>query len=49
MNDKRRSEGMSFTLKVWRQRNAQARGKMTTHRITRIRPDMSFLEMLDIL
>ena len=41
--------GMSLTLRVWRQQDASVKGKMVTYRLTDISPDMSFLEMLDVL
>jgi len=40
---------MDFTLKIWRQENAQVKGKFVTYKITDISPDCSFLEMLDQL
>jgi succinate dehydrogenase / fumarate reductase iron-sulfur subunit len=40
---------MDFTLKIWRQDNATAKGKFVTYKVTDISPDSSFLEMLDIL
>lgn len=40
---------MDFTLKIWRQENAQARGRFETYQVKDISPDCSFLEMLDIL
>lgn len=40
---------MNLTLKVWRQRNADNKGKFVTYQATEISPDMSFLEMLDIV
>lgn len=40
---------MDFTLKIWRQKNAKARGRFETYNVTGISPDCSFLEMLDIL
>ena len=43
------SEGMGLTLRVWRQKNARDRGKLVTYRATYISPDMSFLEMLDVV
>ena len=39
---------MKLTLKIWRQQNAQDKGKMVDYQIDGIEPDMSFLEMLDI-
>ncbi len=40
---------MDFTLKIWRQENAKAKGQFVTYKITNISPDCSFLEMLDLL
>jgi len=40
---------MTLTLKVWRQKNLQDRGGLATYQATRIYPDMSFLEMLDVV
>ncbi len=40
---------MNLTLKIWRQKNAQATGKLMTYQLNDISPDMSFLEMLDVL
>ena len=40
---------MKLTLKIWRQRNAQAKGQMVTYPIDGIDGDMSFLEMMDVL
>ncbi|MDT0649370.1 succinate dehydrogenase/fumarate reductase iron-sulfur subunit [Autumnicola edwardsiae] len=40
---------MNLTLKIWRQKNATAKGKVQTYQIADVSPDMSFLEMLDVL
>ncbi len=40
---------MKLTLKIWRQENANAKGTIQTYPIDGISPDMSFLEMLDVL
>ena len=40
---------MNLTLKIWRQANADATGKMVTYPIEEVSPDMSFLEMMDVL
>jgi succinate dehydrogenase / fumarate reductase, iron-sulfur subunit len=40
---------MTVTLKVWRQANAAAQGRMETYAATNVHPDMSFLEMLDVV
>ena len=40
---------MDLTLKVWRQANPGATGAMETLDVRDISPDMSFLEMLDIV
>ena len=38
---------MNLTLKVWRQKNAQAAGAFVDYAVSDVSPDMSFLEMLD--
>jgi succinate dehydrogenase / fumarate reductase iron-sulfur subunit len=40
---------MNLTLKIWRQKNANDKGQMVDYPISNISPDMSFLEMLDVL
>ena len=40
---------MNLKLKVWRQQNSNSKGKMVTYNISDISPDMSFLEMMDVL
>ncbi len=40
---------MNLTLKIWRQKNAQDKGKMTDYNVTGISEHMSFLEMMDVL
>ncbi len=40
---------MNFTLKIWRQENAKAKGRFETYTLENISSDCSFLEMLDIL
>ena len=40
---------MNFTLKVWRQKNRNDRGRFETCRAENISPDASFLEMLDVV
>lgn len=40
---------MNLTLKVWRQKNSKEYGRLETYSIGGISPDMSFLEMLDVL
>ena len=40
---------MKFTLKIWRQKGPNAAGKFQTFQIDNIIPEMSFLEMLDVL
>ncbi len=40
---------MDFTLKIWRQEKATAKGRFETYKVSDISPDSSFLEMLDIL
>lgn len=40
---------MKITLRVWRQKNSKATGSMVSYELDDISPDMSFLEMLDVL
>ena len=40
---------MNITLQVWRQEDASATGGFKTYLVKDITPDMSFLEMLDVL
>jgi len=40
---------MDFTLKIWRQKDAKAKGRFETYRVKGISEGTSFLEMLDIL
>ena len=43
------TENMNLTLKVWRQKNSQTKGAFVTYKAKGISPDMSFLEMLDVV
>ena len=40
---------MNLTLRVWRQKAAGETGSMVTYRVQDVSPDMSFLEVLDVL
>ncbi len=40
---------MRITLKIWRQQDARARGRMVTYVVDDVLEDMSFLEVLDVL
>lgn len=40
---------MNLTLKIWRQNGPNTEGKMVDYPVSDISPDMSFLEMLDVL
>ncbi|MEI2730619.1 MAG: succinate dehydrogenase/fumarate reductase iron-sulfur subunit [Dermatophilaceae bacterium] len=40
---------MNLTLSIWRQAGPSAQGRMVTYSVQDISPDMSFLEMLDVL
>src|SRR4051794_21828219 len=40
---------MNLTLKVWRQKNTSAAGEFVTCEAREVSPDMSFLEMLDVV
>jgi succinate dehydrogenase / fumarate reductase iron-sulfur subunit len=43
------SGNMNLTLKVWRQPSANAQGNFETYQAKGISPDMSFLEMMDVV
>jgi len=40
---------MRLILYVWRQSSATARGKMTRYEANHVNPDMSMLELLDVV
>ena len=40
---------MKLNLKIWRQKNAQNKGKMVPYTLGNVSYHMSFLEMLDVL
>src|SRR5436190_18728711 len=40
---------MNLTLRIWRQKNARAQGRLVDYDAPDVSPDMSFLEMLDVL
>ena len=40
---------MKLTLKVWRQKNMKTSGSLKSYEVNDISPDMSFLEMFDVL
>jgi len=40
---------VNLTLRIWRQNGPQDKGRMVTYKVTDVSPDMSFLEMLDVL
>ena len=40
---------MKLTLKIWRQKNSQDKGRLVEYKVEEISPDMSFLEMIDVL
>ena len=43
------SNNMNLTLKVWRQKNAKTKGELVSYQADHVSPDMSFLEMLDVV
>lgn len=43
------NNNMNLTLKVWRQKNSVTKGAFVTYKAEGISPDMSFLEMLDVV
>ena len=40
---------MKITLKIWRQKNKEVKGAFKEYKVDNVSPDMSFLEMLDVL
>jgi succinate dehydrogenase/fumarate reductase-like Fe-S protein len=40
---------MKLDLKIWRQSNSESEGSLHNYEIDEITPDMSFLEMMDVL
>ncbi len=40
---------MRLTLKIWRQKDRNSKGRLVTYQLDNATPDMSFLEMLDLL
>lgn len=43
------SKFINITLKIWRQKNSQAKGALATYKLDNVSTDSSFLEMLDQL
>lgn len=43
------SKNFSITVRVWRQAGPKEPGKMVSYKVSDVSPDMSFLEMLDVL
>jgi succinate dehydrogenase / fumarate reductase iron-sulfur subunit len=43
------SGNMNLTLKVWRQKNNKVKGSLVDYKVNEVSPDMSFLEMFDVL
>ncbi len=42
-------KGMNLTLKIWRQKGANDKGRMVDYKVNDISEHMSFLEMMDVL
>lgn len=42
-------KSMNLTLKIWRQESSSSQGRFETFQLSDLTPDMSFLEMLDVL
>jgi succinate dehydrogenase / fumarate reductase, iron-sulfur subunit len=40
---------MNLSLRIWRQKNTDTTGRFVTYPVNDVTPDMSFLEMLDVL
>ena len=43
------TNSMKIQLKVWRQNGPDSEGKLVDYTLNDVSPDMSFLEMLDVL
>lgn len=43
------TQARDYTLRIWRQPHGQATGRLVTYQVHRIAPEMSFLEMLNVL
>src|ERR1700733_8982079 len=43
------TSNMKLTLHIWRQRHANEKGRMVRYEVPDVNPEMSFLEMLDVL
>ena len=43
------SDGLNLNLKIWRQRGPESKGEFEDYELENVSPDMSFLEMLDVL
>ncbi len=48
-HDDHGSGGLDLTLHIWRQESSEAQGRFETYPLHDVSPDMSFLEMLDVL
>ena len=46
---KQENSKMKLNLKIWRQENAQSKGRMVPYTLENVSHHMSFLEMLDVL
>jgi succinate dehydrogenase / fumarate reductase iron-sulfur subunit len=40
---------VKLTLRIWRQEGPETRGELKTYQVGDASPDMSFLELLDVL
>jgi succinate dehydrogenase / fumarate reductase iron-sulfur subunit len=43
------NKNLKIHLKIWRQENKESKGRFESYSLNNVNPDMSFLEMLDIL
>lgn len=42
-------KSMTLHIKIWRQKDPQSQGKLVTYEVNDVSPDMSILEMLDVM
>ena len=49
MSNNSEPQNMKLNLKIWRQKDGKSRGEIVDYSMDNVSPDMSFLEMLDVL
>lgn len=49
MSGKSTSKKMKINLRIWRQKGCKSKGELVNYTVDTVNPDMSFLEMMDLL